>query len=748
MRARNGTYRRTLSMPPINTRTNDHIITTRTMMSIFRLKFFGRYILTGRYVSRVALATLAALVCSVAPALAVPPEQPVTEPATGVTTTTATLHGVLNPAASAKVRWSFAYSPEQFGPECFDAFRTAEEEVEGEALPETVELTELEANRKYTACLTASDEEGETRGNEVSFQTPPAPPKVDAESAVVTPVGATLEAQINANNEKTAYFFEYSSSEAEVLAGKGTKLPGAGELEGGGDQPASVPTGSVLQSGMTYFYRVVAENEQSTIEGKPAEGTVKKFTTVASPFTEAVTEITSTGATFNGTLTPLSSVDTQYSFDYKLLANGPECTGENTTNPEDAGTGTGTKAVSTKTSEQAIELQPAAIYSVCLVSSNAFGSATGQTVSFTTEPAPPKIDSQISYLTPAGIVLEAQVNPNNLETSYAFEYATSPELLEKGEGTQVPGTITLAGPGGQKFGDQPVSVILQSVLAPATTYYYRAAASNGAGTTVDGTVESFTTPPAPVLTAGEAQSVTRTTATLPGTVNPEGLETSYSYQYGTSTSYGGNAPSIQGVNAGSGTEPVPAPIGISGLVPATTYHYRLVATNADGTTTSPDKTFTTAPPTPPAASTGEASNITLTTATVAGTINPEGLETSYELDLGTDTTYGTSLYGEAGSGSTPTEVTVSLQNLAPASTYHYRIVAINSDGRTYGADRTFTTPAYSNPIIQPFTLPLIASPAIAFPTETTNTEKPKVKKHTKKSKHKKPKHKKKHKKKK
>ena len=162
-------------------------------------------------------------------------------------------------------------------------------------------------------------------------------------------------------------------------------------------------------------------------------------------------------------------------------------------------------------------------------------------------------------------------------------------------------------------------------------------------------------------------------------------------------------------------------------MPATTYHYRLVATNADGTTSSPDKTFTTAPPTPPAASTGEASNITLTTATVAGTINPEGLETSYELDLGTDTTYGTSLYGEAGSASTPAKVTVSLQNLAPGSTYHYRIVAINSDGRTYGADRTFTTPVYSNPIIQPFTLPLIASPAIAFPTETTNIGEPKVK---------------------
>jgi hypothetical protein len=250
----------------------------------------------------------------------------------------------------------------------------------------------------------------------------------------------------------------------------------------------------------------------------------------------------------------------------------------------------------------------------------------------------------------------------------------------------------------------------------------------------------------PLVDAGEAQSVTRTTATLAGTVDPAGLETFYYYKYGTSTSYGGNAPSIQGVELPSGFAAVPAPIGISGLVPATTYHYQLLATNAKGPTESLDQTFTTAPPTPPTVRTGEASNVTLTTATVAGTIDAQGLETSYELDLGIDTTYGTSIYGEAGSAGTPTEITIGLQNLAPASTYHYRFVAINSDGRTHGEDRTFTTPAYSNPIVQPPTPPLIAIPTIAFPTDTTNTAKPTTK-HTK-PKHKKHRHKKKHKKKK
>jgi len=330
--------------------------------------------------------------------------------------------------------------------------------------------------------------------------------------------------------------------------------------------------------------------------------------------------------------------------------------------------------------------------------------------------APTILSESALSLTAEEARLEALVNPNNQSTECHFQYGEA-AVAENEVACEQP---TIEG------GEQGVGLTIVS-LKQSTLYHYRVILKNTAGEEAVGATESFTTTGPPVLTTGEAQSITRTTATLAGTVNPVGSETSYHYQYGTTTSYGGNGPSLQGVNAGFGTEPVPATVGISGLTPATTYHYRLVATNADGTTPSPDHTFTTAPATPPTVITGEASNITLTTATVAGTINPEGLETSYELDLGIDTKYGTSLYGEAGSGSTPIQITLGLQGLAPGSTYHYRAVAINSDGRTNGTDRTFTTPAYSNPIVQPFTLPLIATPTIAFPTDTTNTGGPSTK---------------------
>src|SRR6202042_3211833 len=96
----------------------------------------------------------------------------------------------------------------------------------------------------------------------------------------------------------------------------------------------------------------------------------------------------------------------------------------------------------------------------------------------------------------------------------------------------------------------------------------------------------------------------------------------------------------------------------------------LQVTNQAGTMTGPDETVRTVAATPPTALTGEATELQLTSATVTGTIDPEDLETSYELDFGTDTGYGTSIYGEVGTGTEGIEIPVHLQNLAPGTTYH------------------------------------------------------------------------------
>jgi hypothetical protein len=212
-----------------------------------------------------------------------------------------------------------------------------------------------------------------------------------------------------------------------------------------------------------------------------------------------------------------------------------------------------------------------------------------------------------------------------------------------------------------------------------------------------------------------ARSITRTSATLLGSVDPQESASSYQFEYGTSTGYG-QLTSPAGV--GEGNTEVPVEVGLEGLVPGTTYHYALIASNPNGTVTGPDQTFTTSPPTPPVVlNGGEARNVSINDATLTGAIDPEGLETSYVLELGSDTAYGTSIAGEVGAGTQPISVEVPIIDLEPGTLYHYRFVAISGDGRTEGPDETFTTPVYEHPIVLPAVEPLLATPAVAFPTE-------------------------------
>jgi hypothetical protein len=102
-------------------------------------------------------------------------------------------------------------------------------------------------------------------------------------------------------------------------------------------------------------------------------------------------------------------------------------------------------------------------------------------------------------------------------------------------------------------------------------------------------------PPATVKPTVEvrlASNVAPTSATLNATVNPNGSETTYQFEYGTTTEYGSKVPASP-KSIGSGTSPVEVSEGIEGLKPETTYHFRVVATNAQGTSEGGDQTFTT-----------------------------------------------------------------------------------------------------------------------------------------------------------
>ena len=100
----------------------------------------------------------------------------------------------------------------------------------------------------------------------------------------------------------------------------------------------------------------------------------------------------------------------------------------------------------------------------------------------------------------------------------------------------------------------------------------------------------------PAATTGSASGVAQTSATVSGTVNPNGAVTTCTFEYGTSTSYGSSV--ACGSSPGSGTSGVAVSAALSGLAAGTTYHYRLVARNAGGTVNGSDQTFTTSSPPP------------------------------------------------------------------------------------------------------------------------------------------------------
>jgi hypothetical protein len=201
---------------------------------------------------------------------------------------------------------------------------------------------------------------------------------------------------------------------------------------------------------------------------------------------------------------------------------------------------------------------------------------------------------------------------------------------------------------------------------------------------------------APSATTGPALNLTTSSANVTGSVNPNGQSTTFSFQFGTTTGYGlqTNPQSV-----GSGTQDQVVSSTLTGLRPGTTYHYRLIATNASATTVGMDLTFSTlgAPPPPPpkpppTATTGAAVGVGSHRATVRGTVNPRGAKTAYYFEVGLTPAYGMHTAARSlRAGTSPRSVSATLTRLQAGQTYHYRVVATNANGDSLGADRTFST---------------------------------------------------------
>ncbi len=237
---------------------------------------------------------------------------------------------------------------------------------------------------------------------------------------------------------------------------------------------------------------------------------------------------------------------------------------------------------------------------------------------------------------------------------------------------------------GQSFGPPNIGNLTGVAVNHATGTVYTADNAN----TV---VQRFTTFTGPTVTTMAASPVDAVSATLNGTIDPGGVSSTYHFEYGQDTNYGSQTTESDPLT-GSGAVAASGPV--SGLLPNTTYHFRIVGTNGAGSITGDDLTVTTdpAPPTLDGSS-AYASVITTTGATLNGTLNPNSSPTSFHFEYGTDTSYGTSTAGtDAGAGSSDQPVTADLAGLTAGTTYHYRLVADNGTGGVQqGADGVFST---------------------------------------------------------
>ncbi len=247
-------------------------------------------------------------------------------------------------------------------------------------------------------------------------------------------------------------------------------------------------------------------------------------------------------------------------------------------------------------------------------------------------------------------------------------------------------------------------------LQPATAYLTRLLVTYAGSETViaaeEPTFETLAVA-APAVSIDPIATFTATTAHLTGTVNPEGADPAFNsscrFEYVTDTAFieGGASfafatpvPCEPETVEGAGAQEVKA--GLTGLTPRTTYHVRLVASNAGGTSEAiAPETLTTKVQIPLIEGTSVA-NVTSSSADLRAQINPGGGATTYHFEYGPTTAYGqsTAESGSIGSDNSQHQAAAHIAGLQAETTYHFRIVATNSaspPGGTAGPDLTFTT---------------------------------------------------------
>jgi plastocyanin len=297
----------------------------------------------------------------------------------------------------------------------------------------------------------------------------------------------------------------------------------------------------------------------------------------------------------------------------------------------------------------------------------------------TPTPTPAVTTNPATFVTSTSATLNGSVNPRGTTTTVSFQYGLTTSYGSTTAMQTQTGTTARA-----------ITANI-SGLSTNTTYHFRIVAHNVGGTSfgADRTFTTLTPTGPPVVLTSPATLIASFSAALNGLVDPHGLTTTVHFQYGTTTSYGlTTAPQSR-----SGNTYLNVTANVSSLSANTIYHYRIVASNSSGTRMGSDRTFTTLSATgAPVVTTGSATSVTSSSATLNGSLDPHGLTTTVSFQWGTTTSYGHTTAMQSQTGNTYRNIAANISSLATHTTYHFRIVATNSAGTRMGSDRIFTTP--------------------------------------------------------
>jgi hypothetical protein len=245
-----------------------------------------------------------------------------------------------------------------------------------------------------------------------------------------------------------------------------------------------------------------------------------------------------------------------------------------------------------------------------------------------------------------------------------------------------------------------VSADLSGKVLGETEYHYRLVATNASGTNFGGD-RTFTPHFVSGLVTDPATNLSRNTATLNGHFLGTGEDTHYYFEWGTTTAYGSTSAIPPGEDAGVTNGETPLTFDVSGLLPGTIYHYRVVAENSKGTSPGNDQTFESVKAVEGLA-TGAADEVTGTTATLHGSWTGNGEDTTCHFEWGYSDAYGNSTPAvDEGSATGAQAISFGLTGLSPVTTFHFRIVCSNATGPAFGDDQTLTTKALPTIVIRP-----------------------------------------------